>query len=584
MNNKVKILVSYKDEHPYIKSDIIIPIQTGRAIAEREYEGMIGDDTGDNISSENDKYNELSAQYWAWKNQDKLDNPDYIGFMHYRRHLLFDEELPRPEKTWLNGSDFYMFGRLDEEYLQYFRDEKIQEMVEQYDIIVPKAYDFANNKFTTVKENYRNLPGQNIENYELMLNAVKLKHPEMKKAVAQFEKGRYEYICNIYILRKDIFDEYSTFLFEILATLNNAIDFSHYSWQGYRVLGYLGEMLFNIFLYYYVETHPDVRIKGLDMGSLHSAELQIHPKPAFDEYYTAIVVPCSNYYAPYLSVYIQSLIDCSSLDHNYDIIVLQDDISDINKEKLKANMPKNFSLRFINVTSYFDNINLKSSKDYLSINSYYRLVIPKVMVNYKRVIVTDIDLIFKHDISLLDKIDMGNYPIASCIEPQEGINLNINPDEWNYSLNVLKLDDPYRYFNTGVMVINLDAFTQDNVDDMLKMIDCKYRCHEQCILNSYFKDRILELSPKWNHELTLNKLQIKNSMPMDMYKKYYEAEKDPCVLHWIGVNKPWKSADVHLGYLWWEIARKTNYYEEILMRYSEILAIRTVNRNKNKGK
>lgn len=52
---------------------------------------MIGDDTGDNISHKNSSYNELTAVYWAWKNYDKLGNPDYIGLMHYRRHFIFRE-------------------------------------------------------------------------------------------------------------------------------------------------------------------------------------------------------------------------------------------------------------------------------------------------------------------------------------------------------------------------------------------------------------------------------------------------------------------------------------------------------------
>ena len=51
---------------------------------------MIGDNTGDNISVKNNRFCELIAQYFAWKNYDKLDNPDYIGFWYYRRVLNFN--------------------------------------------------------------------------------------------------------------------------------------------------------------------------------------------------------------------------------------------------------------------------------------------------------------------------------------------------------------------------------------------------------------------------------------------------------------------------------------------------------------
>ena len=87
---KTKILISYHDEHSLIKSDILQPIQTGCANASKLFDGMLRDDDGENISEHNPKYNELSAQYWAWKNYDKFDNPDYIGFWHYRRVLNFN--------------------------------------------------------------------------------------------------------------------------------------------------------------------------------------------------------------------------------------------------------------------------------------------------------------------------------------------------------------------------------------------------------------------------------------------------------------------------------------------------------------
>lgn len=76
-----------------LKSDILTPIQTGCANTERLFDSMLHDDDGENISAENPKYNELSAQYWAWKNYDKLGKSDYIGFMRYRRHFCVAQKI-----------------------------------------------------------------------------------------------------------------------------------------------------------------------------------------------------------------------------------------------------------------------------------------------------------------------------------------------------------------------------------------------------------------------------------------------------------------------------------------------------------
>jgi hypothetical protein len=44
-------------------------------------------DGEDNISHLNKHISEMSAIYWTWKNYDKIGNPDYIGFCHYRRRF-----------------------------------------------------------------------------------------------------------------------------------------------------------------------------------------------------------------------------------------------------------------------------------------------------------------------------------------------------------------------------------------------------------------------------------------------------------------------------------------------------------------
>ncbi|MDD7441233.1 MAG: DUF4422 domain-containing protein, partial [Sutterellaceae bacterium] len=95
----IKIFLSFHKDSARIQSNILTPIHVGRAIAtdavKQSLADIIGDDTGDNISRKNPNYCELTAQYWAWKNCDS----DYIGFMHYRRHLNFSGK-EYPEVKW----------------------------------------------------------------------------------------------------------------------------------------------------------------------------------------------------------------------------------------------------------------------------------------------------------------------------------------------------------------------------------------------------------------------------------------------------------------------------------------------------
>ncbi|MCI7478154.1 MAG: DUF4422 domain-containing protein [Selenomonadales bacterium] len=49
--------------------------------------GYTPDNTGDNISSKNPHFCELTGLYWAWKNLDA----DYLGLVHYRRYFTRKE-------------------------------------------------------------------------------------------------------------------------------------------------------------------------------------------------------------------------------------------------------------------------------------------------------------------------------------------------------------------------------------------------------------------------------------------------------------------------------------------------------------
>ena len=69
-----------------IRDDVFKPIHVGAALSDRKMD-IITDAEGDSISIKNREYCELTAIYWAWKN-DK--SSEWVGLMHYRRFLAFD--------------------------------------------------------------------------------------------------------------------------------------------------------------------------------------------------------------------------------------------------------------------------------------------------------------------------------------------------------------------------------------------------------------------------------------------------------------------------------------------------------------
>jgi len=94
--SQLKIVVAYdkssEDNRDILQAldpsgEIYVPVMGGHALGDipETFADMQGDDDGENISTLNPYVHEVSHLYWAWKNLDKLDNPEYIGLCQYRR-------------------------------------------------------------------------------------------------------------------------------------------------------------------------------------------------------------------------------------------------------------------------------------------------------------------------------------------------------------------------------------------------------------------------------------------------------------------------------------------------------------------
>ncbi len=216
----VKILICYHKKAPLFKDDILTPIHVGRANARErmdhdseEYkwltENMIGDDTGENISYENDSYNEMTALYWAWKNYDELGDPDYIGLNHYRRHFV------------LNGTDKIVYNIQDfnkDTYLDQigYSEEKMHQFVEGCDFVTHLGHVI--NVYNHYIENQRKT------DIDLANQIVLEQHPEYKEVMDEYYAGDDSNFCNMNIFSKKIFFEYCEWIFPILDEFKKRVD------------------------------------------------------------------------------------------------------------------------------------------------------------------------------------------------------------------------------------------------------------------------------------------------------------------------------------------------------------------------
>lgn len=207
-----------------LKEDFYTPftegIQVGADLTDINI-SELKDNTGDNISKRNRDYCEMSAVYWAWKNDRESD---YIGLCHYRRRFVIDENM----LNYIMAEDFgavYTIPQLTDGGLR-------EEFVER---------------------NYFLTPGM----WELTERAVRKCSPEYLDTWRQLQTSFFLLSYNMFIMRRDLFEDYCSWAFLILEEVDR-----YYLDQGIqcnnRYLGYIAELLNTV----YAMKHKDSLKKG----------------------------------------------------------------------------------------------------------------------------------------------------------------------------------------------------------------------------------------------------------------------------------------------------------------------------------
>lgn len=218
----IKIIVATHKKYRMPESDIYLPLQVGSA--GKEDIGYERDDTGDNISAKNDTYCELTGMYYGWKNI----KSEYIGLVHYRRYFA---SLKR------SGS---------KDTFDKILTEKDAEMcLREADIVVPSKRHYY---IESLYSHYdHTLDGRHLR---IAYRIIARHYPEYLASCNRVYHRTWGYMFNMLITRKEIWDKYCEWLFDILRRMEPNVDLSDKSAFDKRVFGRVSEILFNVWLDY----------------------------------------------------------------------------------------------------------------------------------------------------------------------------------------------------------------------------------------------------------------------------------------------------------------------------------------------
>lgn len=241
----------------------------------------------------------------------------------------------------------------------------------------------------------------------------------------------------------------------------------------------------------------------------------------------------------------------------YDIFILHSEHENLNHselDKLKKYY-KNCNITYRTVDSSFDHsFEIRG----ITTPAYYRLLIPDLIPEYDKIIYSDVDVIFRSDLSeVYCQTNLDDYYIA-------GVNslAHLVPEYKEYFIKKRHLD-PARIIYSGNLIFNSKKMREDSLVARFKeLAGNKYLFQDMDILNLVCGGKIYYLTPDFclstfiseamvyhKHEL----LQIWNQDELNL--AFLSG-----IVHYNG-QKPWKGICINFD-IWWEYYRKSPFFDE----------------------
>lgn len=566
----IRIFVTTHKDVDTFYSDILQPVQVGPTEGRRRLMWALQDDDGENIAHLNPQYCELTTQYWAWKNV----QAEYYGFCHYRRYFDFSEERHEENPYGEIIDDRVGWGTRP---LYHMDDDSIRAAVEGCDVLTTGVNDFNcfPEAYADPLDLYRRSPYLHGEDLERMIDILLARYPDFAEDAHAYMEGHTSCFCNMFIMRRELFFKYCSWLFPLLDEFVSGWDTSMLSHQSLRTPGHLAERLLNIFLLHEKRLKSSFVWKQLQCVHFehpeHVQEPRLEALVSDGRSIVPVVFAADDAYVPMLATTICSMLENASHEVYYDIVIMERDISAEHKRSVTAFLARyeNAHIRFADVTGLIDAYHLTTNNPHISVETYYRFLIQRILPSYDKVLYLDADLIVEGDVSRLFEVELGDNLLAATHDIDFVGNLDIKGENrLAYARDVLHLADPYGYFQAGVLVLNLREMKKlHTLEAWLDLAsDSAYLYDDQDILNAECQGRVVYLDDAWNVMVNCDNRfhKVFSFAPADMYDSFMKAYKDPLIVHYAGYEKPWKPGPCDQQLRYWRYARKTPFYEQLL--------------------
>ena len=248
---------------------------------------------------------------------------------------------------------------------------------------------------------------------------------------------------------------------------------------------------------------------------------------------------------------------CSLLENNKEagsinIYIIDDGINGDNKEKINS-----LSLKYPAKISYLtgdillEDADLVKTFEYTQFrkntHSYFKMFIDRLLPDLnERIIYIDCDTVVEGDITGLESIDLKGRAIGMV---QDSLVSSVKTS--------VGMDDTERYYNSGVILIDLKRWKEINCSDRIykHIRDIRtYGTVDQDVLNVELHDEISTLPVRYNLQPVHMDYSYRQYSRVYKHKEPYygseeikEALKDPGIIHFLRYigESPWHEGNVH---------------------------------------
>jgi lipopolysaccharide biosynthesis glycosyltransferase len=172
-------------------------------------------------------------------------------------------------------------------------------------------------------------------------------------------------------------------------------------------------------------------------------------------------------------------------------------------------------------------------------NAWYRVLLPSILSDEARALYLDADTLVTGDLAPLSLIELDGAWVGAVTNPlYEHMVPRIQ--------SLVGIPDRRSYFNSGVLLLDLDAWREHGVVDRT-LETARTHPHfawpDQDVLNMVLLGHRLPLHPRWNAMPAVFELPMR-FLPYTM-EEVKAAAADPAIVHFVGPYKPWHYRSRH---------------------------------------